>query len=41
MYKNILYKECEEALDSSNEWAKEKLNEIENNILDLDVEIEG
>lgn len=39
-YKSILHEECREALEGINRWAKEKLNEVENNILDLDLEIE-
>ena len=40
-YENILNEECKEALENNNDWVREKLNEIENDILDLDVEIEG
>ena len=40
IYKNILHKECKEASESSNNWAKEQLSKIENSILDLDIEVE-
>lgn len=39
-YENILNKECKEASENNNDWAREKLNEIENDILDLDIGIE-
>ena len=40
-YEKVLKEICNNVSDSDNDWAKEKLNEIENSILDLDVEIEG
>ena len=40
-YEKVLGELCEDVSDSGNDWAKEKLSQIENNLLDLDVVIEG
>ena len=39
-YENILNEECKEASENNNDWAREKLNEIENDKLDLGIGIE-
>ena len=39
-YEKVLKEICNNVSDSDNDWAKEKLSKIKNDLLDLDVEIE-